>query len=84
MKNWQPFVCRPSELRSLRYLSTYVRSAVGHRQQPGLVMCQGEVLISELLSAVDCPRSSAIAIDEVASLDHEVLDLCKCQYGLSR
>lgn len=43
-------------------------------------MLQREVLIREFLSAVDGPRSSAIAVDEVASLDHKVLDLHESQH----
>lgn len=39
-------------------------------------MFQGEVLIGELLSTVDCPGARAIAVDEVTSLNHEVFDLC--------
>jgi len=35
---------------------------------------QREVLIRKFLGAVDCPGAGAVAIDEVTTLDHEVLD----------
>lgn len=40
-------------------------------------MLQCEVFISESLSAIDGPRTSAVAVDEVSSLDHKVLNLQK-------
>jgi hypothetical protein len=39
-------------------------------------VCQGEIFIGELGSAVNGTRSSTIAIDEISALDHEIFDLC--------
>jgi hypothetical protein len=36
---------------------------------------QSEVLVGKLLGAPDGPRACAVAIDEVAALDHESFDL---------
>jgi len=35
----------------------------------------GEVLVRERLGAVDAGRACAVAVQEVATLDHEVFDL---------
>lgn len=43
-------------------------------------MLQREVLIRKFLGAVDCPGAGAIAIDEVTTLDHKVLDLRNDQH----
>jgi len=38
-------------------------------------MLQRKILIGELRSAIDSAASRSISIDEISSLDHEVLDL---------
>jgi len=51
-----------------------ILAAVRHRQQTRRVMLQSKVLIWKRSTAVDAQHPGAIAIDEVATLDHEVLD----------
>lgn len=46
-----------------------------HAEQTRGVMLEIEVLIGKGLCAVDRNGASAVAVKEVASLDHEVLDL---------
>lgn len=46
-----------------------------HGQQTGLVVLQIEVLVGELVGAVDGAGAGAVAVDEVAALEHEVFDL---------
>lgn len=50
-----------------------VLASVGHAQPAGAVVLQLEVLILEAL-AVDGASAGAVALGEVAALDHEVLD----------
>jgi uncharacterized membrane protein len=49
-----------------------------HAQQTGTVMCQSEVFICKLGSAIDGTRSSSITIDEISALNHEIFDLRMC------
>jgi len=53
--------------------SVGVLASVGHAQPTGTVVLQLEVLILEAL-AIDGASSGTIALGEVATLDHEVLD----------
>ena len=46
-----------------------------HGQEARLVVRENKVLVGELVRAVDGAGARAVAIDEVASLDHEALDL---------
>lgn len=48
--------------------------AVSHAEQARSIMLQVEVLVGELVGAIDGGRAGAVAIDEVATLTHEVLD----------
>jgi hypothetical protein len=50
-------------------------SAYRHAQQSWFVMLQDEVLIRKGSCAIDASRTSAIAVQEITSLDHEVFDL---------
>lgn len=50
----------------------------GHGQQTGLVVLQLEVLVGELLGAVDAGRTGAVAVEEVAALAHEAGNLAVC------
>jgi hypothetical protein len=50
-----------------------VGAGVGHGEQTGLVVLQGEVLVGELLT-VDGLATSAVATGEVTTLKHEVRD----------
>ena len=59
---------RDEELRSVG-----ARPRVGHREDAGLGVLQLEVLVGKLL-AVDGAAAGAVAIREVAALDHEVRD----------
>lgn len=51
-----------------------VGAGVGHGQKTGLVVLQFEVLIGEFVGAVDGAGAGAVAVDEVAALEHEVFD----------
>ena len=55
----------------LRAVST--RASVSHREQEGLRVLEGEVLVSEL-RAVDGLAASAVAALEIAALEHERRD----------
>lgn len=46
-------------------------------------MLELEILICELRCAVDICRSGPVAIQKVASLDHEILDLSVLSHTLS-
>jgi hypothetical protein len=46
-----------------------------HTQQARAVMLQREILICEFLGSVDGCAARTIAVDEIASLDHEIFDL---------
>ena len=46
-----------------------------HTEQAGGVVLQREVLVGEGLGAVDGGAAGAVAVEEVAALDHEVGDL---------
>jgi len=50
-----------------------VGASVGHGQDAGALVLEGEVLVGEL-GAVDGLAASTIAFGEVAALDHKVLD----------
>lgn len=52
------------------YFATY-----GHAEESGLVVLEVKVLVCKLLDPVDCHGTGAIAVEEVSTLDHEVLDL---------
>lgn len=51
-----------------------VGARVGHREQVGRVVLEGEVLVGEGGVVVDRGRARAVRVQEVAALDHEVLD----------
>lgn len=51
-----------------------VLAAVGQRQQPRRVVFHVEILVGEGATSVNAAYPGAIAIDEIAALDHEVLD----------
>ena len=46
-----------------------------HAQQPSRVVLKREVLIRKGLGAVDGRAARAVAVEEIATLDHEVSDL---------
>ena len=46
-----------------------------HGKQTRLVVLQLEILVGKRLCAVDARRAGAVAVEEVAALDHEVGDL---------
>jgi hypothetical protein len=50
-----------------------VLAGVGHREQVGLGVLQGEVLVLKLLT-VDGLSSGSVVVGEVSALGHEVLD----------
>ena len=50
-----------------------IGARVGHGKQSSLRVLHGKVLILKLF-AIDTHRSGTVALQEVASLDHEVLD----------
>ena len=52
-----------------------VRTRVGHGKQARDVVLEGEVLVCEGLGAVDAGAARAVAVEEVATLAHEVFDL---------
>lgn len=45
-------------------------------------MAQSEIFIGKLLSAIDGTRSSAITIDEITTLDHEIFDLRRVRFSV--
>lgn len=47
----------------------------GHAEESGGVVFQGEGLVGEGFGAVDAGAAGAVAVEEVATLDHEVFDL---------
>ena len=47
----------------------------GHAKEPGCIVLEGEVLVGKGLGAVDGGAASAVAVEEVATLDHEIADL---------
>lgn len=49
------------------------RARVGHTQQPGLIVFEGEILILKLV-AVDRSGTGTVRVDVVSALTHEVLD----------
>ena len=54
--------------------SVGVLSRVGHGEEAGRVVPQLEVLVLEGPGAVDGGDARAVVVDEVAALNHEVLD----------
>lgn len=60
---------RDEELASIR-----VGSPVGHTQEARTVVFEREVLVRHRLGAVDGGASCAISVEEVAALEHEILD----------
>lgn len=52
-----------------------VGTRVGHGEETGLRVLDGEVLVGEGLGAVDAGGAGAVAVEEVAALAHEVFDL---------
>lgn len=61
------------EKREVSTKDVRVRAGVGHGEDTGASMLQGEVLISELL-AVDGLATSAVEVGEVTTLKHEIGD----------
>lgn len=59
---------RDEELRTVRVLAR-----IGHAQPAGTVVAQLEILVLEAL-AVDGAAAGAVALGEIAALDHKVLD----------
>ena len=51
------------------------RETYSHTKQSGRVMFQLEVLVRERFCPVNGRASGAVAVEEVASLDHEIFDL---------
>ena len=51
------------------------RGTYGHTQQSRSVMLKIEVLVCKRAGAVDRRTARAVAVKEVAALDHEVFDL---------
>lgn len=47
----------------------------GHAQKARTVVPEGKVLVGEGARAVDAGAAGAVAVQEVAALDHEVFDL---------
>ena len=47
----------------------------GHAQDPGTIVFEGEVLVIKGFGAVDGGAASAVAVEEIAALAHEVFDL---------
>ena len=79
MKNWLPFVFGPEFCRTIStgfYASTphFDLDTHRHRQQSRRIMSELEVLIRKILRSVDTDRTRAIAVQEVATLNHEILD----------
>lgn len=58
-----------------------IRPAVGHGQQTRRVVLEREVLVGEGLRAVDRGAACAVAVYEIAGLEHEALDLCVLGYA---
>lgn len=56
--------------RSLKQLGPYC-----HTQQSGPVMLDNKILIGEFRRPVDGARPRTVALDKIASLDHEILNL---------
>ena len=54
-----------------------------HAEETSSVVLQGEVLVCEGFGAVDGGAAGAVAIEEVAALDHEVTNLEECQYQIT-
>lgn len=52
-----------------------MRGTNGHAEQSGGVVFQREVLVGEGFGAVDAGAAGAVAVEEIAALDHEVFDL---------
>jgi hypothetical protein len=52
-----------------------------HAHEPGLVMFEVEVFIGKVPGAIDAGRASTIAIEEITSLDHKILDLFSAVSG---
>lgn len=66
---------------SLAYMQRYgccTWKTYCHREQASDIMFQIEVFISKGLCTVNRSRASAIAIEEVASLEHEIRNLSIC------
>lgn len=55
--------------------SISVWSRVSHAQQSWLVVLECETFVCELGGAVNVRRTRTIAVQKVASLDHEIFDL---------
>ena len=76
IKNWQPFVFSPEFWESLDAWSAYfVARTYSHTEQTRLIMGARKILVVELLGAVDGCRASAVTIEEVTALYHELFDL---------
>lgn len=57
------------KLTSVRVLAT-----VRHRQQPGRVVFEREILVRKRTRAVDADHAGAVAVHKISALDHEILD----------
>ena len=62
-------------MRNKRSYSARTGKTHSHGQETRLVMLEVEVLVCKLVYTVYSPRARAIAIDEVAALDHEAFNL---------
>lgn len=54
----------------------------GHGEDTRCIMLEVEVLVREELGAIDACRARAVAVEEIAALDHELSDLIRLSRGL--
>lgn len=52
-----------------------ILAAVGHAEQARGVVAEGEVFVREGFGVVDGDGAGAVAVEEVAALDHEIFNL---------
>ena len=78
MKNWDPFLFKlllffkENAENKKSQGDVRIGATVGHGQEIGLIVCPGQVLVLKA-GPVDALSARAIALCEVAPLDHEAL-----------
>ncbi len=85
MKNWEPFVEGPEFCCGGVNMGVFwgkggergeeEGKTYSHAQNTRGIMFKYEVLIGEGFGAVDGGAACAVAVEEIAALDHEVFDL---------
>lgn len=69
------YIALKKKKRSRKHMYKHKRNTYRHAQTPGLVMPKRKVFVGKFIALVNAGAASAIGIQEIATLDHEPLDL---------